>query len=211
MSAARIADIALTDGTTRTSVTIAYQAVPERSRLAVQAAIEGMAVPIAIGVSGVLILALNVLADPLVATIVVTVLVCAAWSWLAIRLYGAYGPALVHALRRRPLLVAADRIEAGPGDEAAARRLLASPDARASRLGVELLTAMASPALAAELRDLAGDPRPDVRMAALAGLAARRRPGARRAPGGRGARGGGVRGPGRPVAGRAGHGGAGGR
>ena len=100
VSAARIADIALTDGTTRTSINVTYHAVPERARLPVQAAVEGIGVPVAIGVSGVVILACNALASPLGATLAVTLVVCAAWSWGAVLLYRAYGPALVHALRR---------------------------------------------------------------------------------------------------------------
>ena len=59
VSAARIADIALTDGTTRTSINATYQVLPERARLSVQAAVEGIGVPVAIGISGVLILVLN--------------------------------------------------------------------------------------------------------------------------------------------------------
>jgi hypothetical protein len=170
VSAARIADIALTDGTTRTSIQVAFQALPERTRLGVQATIEGMGVPIAISVTGVLILGLNLLPDPLAATLLVTTLTCAAWSWIAVLLYRAYGPALVAALRRQPLLVPAERLEASAADEAVARDLLAGPDPRAARLGTELLAAMASPALAPELGALALDPRPDVRTAALAGL-----------------------------------------
>ena len=57
----RIADIAATDGTTRTSINAAYQVVPVEERLAVQAVVEGIGVPVAIGVTGVLLLALNVL------------------------------------------------------------------------------------------------------------------------------------------------------
>ena len=42
VSAARVLDIALTDGTTRTSINAMYQVLPERTRLAAQATIEGM-------------------------------------------------------------------------------------------------------------------------------------------------------------------------
>ena len=174
VTAARIADIALTDGTTRTSINVTYQVVPERSRLAIQAAVEGIGVPVAIGVSGVVILACNALASPLGATLAVTLVVCGAWSWGAVLLYRAYGPALVHALRRTSHLVeqAHDSWLATPDDEAVARELLASGSARSLRLGMDLLGAMSSPAIAAELGALADDPRPDVRMAALGGLAA---------------------------------------
>jgi len=45
VSAARIADIALTDGTTRTSINAMYQVLPSRNRFAAQAAVEGIGVP----------------------------------------------------------------------------------------------------------------------------------------------------------------------
>ena len=138
VSAARIADIALTDGTTRTSINAMYQVLPDRTRLSVQTAVEGIGVPVAIGISGVLIIVLNALPFALAATIGVTALVCAVWTWAAIVLYRAYGPALIHSLRRRPLLVPAAHLEATPDDEAVARRLLTSHDTRSARLGIDL-------------------------------------------------------------------------
>jgi hypothetical protein len=172
VSAARIADIALTDGMTRTSINATYQVLPERGRLSLQAAVEGMGVPIAIGISGVLILVLNALPFALAATILVTTIVCAVWTLAGFLLYRAYGPALVDAIRRRPLLVPITDLDATAEDEAVARRLLQSRDPRATRLGLDLLGIMSSPALGAELAGLAGDARPDIRMSALAGLAA---------------------------------------
>jgi len=171
-SAARIADIALTDGMTRTSINATYQVLPERGRLSLQAAVEGMGVPIAIGISGVLILVLNALPFALTATIFVMALVCGIWTVAAILLYRTYGPALVDAIRRRPLLVPIADLGATPEDEAVARLLLSSEDPRATQLGIDLLGIMSSPALAAELAGLATDARPDVRLSALAGLAA---------------------------------------
>ena len=172
VSAARIADIALTDGTTRTSINAAYQVLPERDRLAVQAAVEGIGVPVAIGISGVLILLLNALPAPLAATIAVTTVTCLVWSGAAVMLVRAYGPALVDALRRRRWLDVDTALEAKDEDEALARGLLASPDPRAMRLGVELLGGLDRASVGADVRVLADDPRPDVRMNALAGLVA---------------------------------------
>ena len=172
VSAARIADIALTDGTTRTSINATYQVLPERARLSVQTAVEGMGVPVAIGLSGVVILVLNALPIALTATIGLTAIVCAVWTWTGILLYREYGPALVQALQRRPLLVPTADLDSTPEDEAVARQLLSSRDGRSMRLGLDLLTAMSSPAVAVELGGLVGDPRPDIRMSALAGLAA---------------------------------------
>jgi hypothetical protein len=171
VSAARIADIALTDGTTRTSINAIYQVLPERDRLSVQTAVEGIGVPVAIGISGVLILILNTLPFALIATIAVTVLVCAIWTWAAVLLYRAYGPALVHALQRRPLLAPIANLDLTAEDEAIALQLLSSPDARATRLGIDLLTATTAPGLAGELTGLTHDPRPEIRLAALAALA----------------------------------------
>ena len=172
VSAARIADIALTDGTTRTSINAIYQVLPERARLSVQTAVEGIGVPVAIGLSGVLILGLNALPFALTATIIVTTLVCAVWVWSGVLLYRAYGPALVQALLRRPLLVPIADLDPTAEDEAAAFGLLSGADSRATRLGLDLLATMSSPGLAAELGGLAHDPRPDVRLSALSALAA---------------------------------------
>lgn len=172
VSAARIADIALTDGTTRTSINATYQVLPERERLPVQAAVEGIGVPVAIGISGMLILLLNALPFALAATIGVTAILCVVWTWSGVLLFLEYGRALVAALRTRPLLAPTSALDATPADKAIARRLLVSPDARAARLGLDLLTTISAPALAIELKGLSADQRPDVRMSALTGLAA---------------------------------------
>jgi hypothetical protein len=178
VSGARIADIALTDGTTRTSINALYQVLPGRTRLSVQTAVEGIGVPVAIGLSGVLILVLNALPGALAATIVATTVVCAVWTWSAVVLYREYGPTLVRALARRRLLVPPSQLELAPGDEAVARGLLASADPRSARLGLELL-AMTTPATA-DLVALSGDARPQVRLAALGALASGGDPAARR-------------------------------
>ena len=178
VSAARILDIALTDGTTRTSINAMYQVLPERSRLPAQASIEGMGVPVAIAVSGLLVLGLNALPAALPALVVTTVLVCAAWVWTGLLLYRALGPALLDALRHDPLLVPAAGFAGTPEDRPATEHLLRSPDPRSARLGLELVSAMAAPPLT-ELGFLADDPRPDVRLAALDALAATGDAGAR--------------------------------
>ncbi len=170
VSAARIADIALTDGTTRTSINATYQVLAERDRLAVQAVVEGIGVPVAIGISGVLILVLNALPSALAATIVVTAVTCLVWSGAAVLLVQAYGPALVDALRRRRWLDVDAVLEATGEDEALARGLLVSPDPRAMRLGVDLLGSLDQATAGPDLRALADDPRADLRMGALAGL-----------------------------------------
>ena len=171
-SATRIADIALTDGTTRTSINAMYQVLPGRGRLAVQTTVEGIGVPFAIGISGVLILVINALPAALVALILVTILVCGIWTWVAVVLYRAYAPALVAALDRRRHLDPDAAFEATADHVATARDLMASGDARAVRLGVELAGSMSSPRLAADLAVLSRDPDPAIRLPGLAGLAA---------------------------------------
>ena len=57
----RVADIAATDGTTRTSINASFQVVPVEERLAVQAVVEGIGVPVAMGATGVFLLVLNLL------------------------------------------------------------------------------------------------------------------------------------------------------
>ena len=77
--ASRVTDLVLSDGTSRTSLGAAYQAVPTHVRLATQATVEGLAVPVAIGVSGVVLIATRAtvgtdgLALPVLTTVV---LVC---------------------------------------------------------------------------------------------------------------------------------------
>jgi hypothetical protein len=179
VATARIADIALTDGTTRTSINATYQVLPTDEQLAVQASVEGVGVPVAIGVSGVIILVLDAFPFAVEAMIVATTITCAIWTWIAVLLYREYGSALVRALSRRPTLDGEWAIDFHDPDEAAAMAFLASGDDREVRLGLEALTAMASPALGAELERLVDDPRPEIRLAALVRLAASGDPSAR--------------------------------
>jgi hypothetical protein len=79
--AARVVDLTLSDGAARTSLSAAYQAVPNRLRGVAQATVEGLAVPIAIGFSGVVLLlvdqvdAIDSLALPVMTGVVSLVLV----------------------------------------------------------------------------------------------------------------------------------------
>jgi hypothetical protein len=170
VSAVRILDIALTDGTTRTSINAMYQVLPERDRLGAQATIEGVGVPVAIAMSGVLVLGLNLLPWSLPALILATLAVCLAWVWVGVRLYREYGPALVGALQPQPLL-GPTVLPALPHGTVLAETLLESPDPRSARLGLELVSAMATPSLLPEIGRLADDPRSEVRLTALEALA----------------------------------------
>ena len=162
----RIADVAATDGTTRTSINAAYQVVPVEERLSVQAVVEGIGVPVAIGATGVLLLVLEAFGLGVGAVIVFGLLLSVIWTAVAVGVYRSYTRALAGEMRRRPL-VATGELEAP-----AVRALLASDDARDVRLGLDLLAGMASPATEAELRTVAEHSDPEVRMRVLGQLAA---------------------------------------
>ena len=164
----RIADIVATDGTTRTSINASYQIVPVEERLAVQAVVEGIGVPVAIGVTGVLLLALNVLDLGTGAVIVFGLTLGAIWTVIAVGVYRSYARALADEMRSRPLGAGLVDITE---EEVAVRALLRSDDARDVRLGLDLLAGVVSPASAIELREVARHADAEVRVRALAQLA----------------------------------------
>jgi hypothetical protein len=149
----RIADIAATDGTTRTSINAAYQIVPIEERLAVQAVVEGIGVPVAIGATGVLLLALNVLDLGTGAVIAFGLVLGLIWTAIAVSVYRSYTRALAEEMRRRSLV--ASGFDFAEDDAAAVRALLRSDDARDVRLGLDLLAGVTSPASDVELRHVA--------------------------------------------------------
>ncbi len=164
----RIADIAATDGTTRTSINVAYQVVDDEERLAIQAVVEGVGVPVAIGGTGVLLLVLDALGLGVGTVIVVGLLLSAAWTLVALAVHRAYVRSLAGAMRARPLTAAGVLDDEAP----AMRALLRSDDARDVRLGLDLLAGELSPAPAAELRRIAAGADPGLRVRAQVQLAA---------------------------------------
>jgi hypothetical protein len=166
----RVADIATTDGTTRTSINAAYQVVPVEERLSVQAVVEGIGVPVAIGVTGVLLLALNVLGFGTGGVIVFGLVLGAVWTVVAARVYRSYTQSLGEEMQRRSL--ASAELDIADDDAAALRALLRSDDTRDVRLGLDLLAGVVSPATDVEIRELAEHADPELRMRALALLAA---------------------------------------
>jgi hypothetical protein len=166
----RVADIATTDGTTRTSINAAYQVVPVEERLAVQAVVEGIGVPVAIGVTGVLLLALNLLGFGTGGVIVFGLVLGVIWTVVAVSAYRSYTQSLADEMKRRS--VSSIELDVADDDAAAVQALLRSEDARDVRLGLELLAGVASPGPDAELRQVAEHADPEMRMKALALLAA---------------------------------------
>src|SRR5436190_11007760 len=165
---ARLTDIVLTDGTTRTSVNASFQMVPIRDRLAVQAVVEGIGVPVAIGATGALLLMMNLLGLGIGAVIVVAVVLSVIWTASGAVMYRSYTRALADEMRRRSLAGPYDVAE----DDAELQALLRSNDARDVRLGLDLLPGVASAASEEALREASHHEDRDVRVRALVQLAA---------------------------------------
>lgn len=165
----RLADIVLTDGTTRTSVNATFQMVPLEDRLAVQTVVEGIGVPAAIGATGVVLLAMNALGLGIGAVIVFTAVLSVIWTISGAVMYRAYTRGLADEMRHRSLADIADEVVE---DEAALEALLRSDDARDVRLALDLLPGVASVGSTAGLRHAAVHDDPEVRMRALVRLAA---------------------------------------
>ena len=170
VATARVVDIYLTDGTTRTSINTAYQVLPGEERLTVQSTVEGIGVPVAVGATGVLLFALRAVNVSVTAIIAVTAVVCLVWAVAGLLLYSEYARAIVAAFKRRLLPDVPVDLE----DEEAAmglQRLVASDDGRDVRLGLDLLAGTTLPTEQTELTRLAGDARAEVRVPALVRLA----------------------------------------
>jgi len=168
--AARVADLTFSDGTSRTSLSAAYQAVPNRIRSVAQATVEGLAVPVAIGMSGVVLLAVQSSGSTEGFVLpVLTSVVVVAWLVVAVLLYREYRVNLLANLRGRTL----DPAELTVAEESsliAIDRLVESDDEGDVRLGLEILTMAKHPELAATLERLVTDHRERVRAEALARL-----------------------------------------
>ena len=168
--AARVSDLVLADGAARTSLSAAYQAVPTRVRLSAQASVEGLAVPVAIGMSGVLIIVLrSTIGTDGMALPIVTSVVVMAWTAVAFFVYRDYRVNLLANLRHRYLHPGELTVE-DPSTLAAIHRLIDSPDERDVRLGLDTLTALAPDELSSCLQSLAADDRTGVRADALGRL-----------------------------------------
>jgi hypothetical protein len=160
-------NIALTDGTTRTSVNAAFQIVPIEDRLAAQAVVEGIGVPVAIGATGAVLLVMNVLGLGIGAVIAFGVALSLIWTASGVAMYRSYRRALGDEMSWRSLV--AYEIDE---DDVALQALLSSDDARDVRLGLDLLPRVVSAPSAEALRQASDHEDPEVRVRALIQLAA---------------------------------------
>ena len=167
---ARIVDLSLTDGVTRGSINVIFQVLPVEERMAVQASVEGIGVPMAIGATGIVLLLMTALDLGTSWIVAFALVLCAAWTVAAIVAYGEYRRALGVRLRRRGLDYDA-ALPATADEQTAARRLLLTDDVRDIRLGLDLgVTANLS---SADLAELAKHNDRDIRLLALGLLAGR--------------------------------------
>ncbi len=164
----RLSDIVLTDGTTRTSVNASFQVVPIRDRLAVQAVVEGIGVPVAIGATGAVLLLINLLGFGIGAVIVFGAVLSVLWTVSGAVMYRSYTRALGVEMRRRSLVASGYDVAE---DDVALQALLRSDDARDVRLGLDLLPGIASPASTEALQQASEHADPQVRLRALVQLA----------------------------------------
>jgi len=164
----RLADIVLTDGTTRTSVNASFQVVPIRDRLAVQAVVEGIGVPVAIGATGAVLLVMNLLGLGIGAVIFFGAVLSVIWTASGAAMYRSYTRALGDEMKRRSLVASAHDVAE---DAVALHALLRSDDARDVRLGLDLLPGIMSAASAGALRQASAHEDPEVRVRALVQLA----------------------------------------
>ena len=158
---ARVSDLVLSDGTTRTSVSAAYQAIPRAERLAAQANVESLGVPLAIGLSGVGLMVLRATVGTTNGLVlpVMTSIVLAAWIITALIMYRGYRNNLLLNLRSR-LLHPEELALEGATAIIAVDRLLASEDPRDMRLGLRALSSIAPDDLPERLERLAMHDRP---------------------------------------------------
>jgi hypothetical protein len=163
---AQIADITTTDGLTRTSVAATYQALPPDRRLRTQAIAEGAGTPIAIGLTGVLLLLAQALDLSVLAVAWLVLAMSVVWLVLASATYRSYARRLADVLRHRAWDPRALRVD-GPATEAAVRRLLESHDPLERVTGLEALADSGSTALDAELARALHDDDERVRLLAL--------------------------------------------
>lgn len=183
----RIGDITLTDGTTRGSINTAYQALPAQERVAVQTGVEGIGVPLALGLTGVVLLLFGAIPGLgilhiMAFTLAVTVLWCAA----ALLVYRGYARALIGTLRRRALDPASLSLD-DASSRAVVLGLQRSNRLPEVRLALDMLEQAsdemsviggdwdAAAALDAGLIALAENPQPAIQVEAL-GRIERRRP-----------------------------------
>ena len=172
--AARIANITLTDGTTRSATNAAYQALPAHERGSVQTGVEGVGAPLALGLVGVILLLFNAIPGlSLIHIVWLALLIALAWIAVSLLVYREYKGSLV-AIIRRQTLGEADLDLEDPATLAAIDRLLHSARTQDVRLALESLQGVGHPSFESHLLRLLAHPDPAIREDVLARIEAHR-------------------------------------
>jgi hypothetical protein len=164
---ARISNIALTDGTTRASLNATYQALPTDERLAVQTSVEGIGMPAALGLTGVILIIYTAIPGlTILHLLVFTLLVAGSWLAVSSLVFRNYAANLLHILKRRALDDAELTID-DPSTLAVVERLVNSAELREVRLGLDVLAEARHPSLPGHLLALAAKGSQQVQVEAL--------------------------------------------
>jgi hypothetical protein len=149
----------VTDAMTRTAINSTYHAVPADRRLRARTLVEAAGAPLALGVVGVLLLAIRALGLDVRAVEVVSLLVTVAWLLVAVVAYREYGVGLRSLVLRRAWEPTGLDVE-GEAGLGAVQRLLTSADPRDVEVGLGALAASQSPAFADQVGALLSDETP---------------------------------------------------
>ncbi len=166
-TATRILDIVLTDGATRTAINATYQALPAQERMAAQTGVEGIGVPVAMGLTGVVLLGVE--AIPGLSFIhVVYLLLIITLFWLAAGwlVYNGYSAALIRTLRRRALGEVTLSLD-DASSLAVVEKLVGSNRLSDIRLGLDMLQQAEHTSLESNVINLLAHPNADIRQEAL--------------------------------------------
>ncbi len=152
---ARVVDISFTDGTTRTSINATFQALPASERVTVQTGVEGIGVPLALGLTGVALLIFDALGGvTLVFVAIFTMVIALFWLVSALMVYRGYAANLVRSMRRRTL-DPTDMILEDAASQKVVERLLGSEAVSDVRLALDMLEGAEYSALPQEVDWLA--------------------------------------------------------
>jgi hypothetical protein len=173
----RILDTVFTDGTTRTSVNATFQAMPPGDRFAAQTAVEGIGVPVGLGLVGTVLIAFHALGWGTMAVTVTMVVNCAAWVVAGTVVFRGYRRNLAVRIRRREIVPLGIRLD-DPETSRAIDGLITSGDLARVRLGFDLLGEAEDERLPAALETMLDHPNPELVAEALRRLRVAPTPGA---------------------------------
>ena len=163
----RILDLTFTDGATRTSINAMFQALPANQRVTVQTGVEGIGVPLALGLTGVILLLFDALGNVTMVHIALFTLgISLLWTISAILVYRDYAANLLKTIGRRAL-GAVGLFLNDNANLTVVRRLMSSNSPTDVRLALQMLQEADHPAPADYLFPLLESDKTDIQIEAL--------------------------------------------